>query len=135
MTPIMRSTLVVAVVGGALAGCIRDPQPVSLKDTPDHAPARTAAATSTTEKAAATAAPALKATVAAPDPNKPAAAPPAADVTTTAIVEEKKTADDDLRRFCDQRFIDYQAGKRPGGAATLAQKQADDRMCEALRKE
>jgi hypothetical protein len=50
-------------------------------------------------------------------------------------LEEKKTADDDLREWCGQRFIDYQNGKRPGGARTVEQKQADDRLCEALRRD
>ena len=48
-----------------------------------------------------------------------------------------QTADDGTNekgKWCGQRFIDYQDGKRPGGAATIEQKQADDRVCEALKQ-
>jgi hypothetical protein len=48
-----------------------------------------------------------------------------------------QTADDgtgDKQKWCGQRFIDYQDGKRPGGAATIEQKQADDRACEMLKQ-
>ena len=48
-----------------------------------------------------------------------------------------ETAVDDAsgkRKWCGQRFIDYRDGKRPGGARTIEQKQADDRLCEALKQ-
>ncbi len=46
-----------------------------------------------------------------------------------------KSSDDTKRAFCAQRHIDYQAGKDPGGAKTIEQKQADDRLCEALGRQ
>lgn len=43
------------------------------------------------------------------------------------------TSKDDPRwHWCEQRHIDYQAGKAPGGASELAQKQEDDRLCAAV---
>lgn len=46
-----------------------------------------------------------------------------------------KSSDDTLRVFCAQRHVEYQAGKAPGGAKTIEQKQADDRLCEALGRQ
>ena len=46
-----------------------------------------------------------------------------------------KSSDDTLRAFCAQRHIDYQAGKAPGGAKSIGQKQADDRLCEAIGRQ
>ena len=46
-----------------------------------------------------------------------------------------KSSDDTMRAFCAQRHVDYQAGKAPGGAKSLGQKQADDRLCEALARQ
>ena len=45
------------------------------------------------------------------------------------------TATQRLRSFCAQRHVDYQAGKAPGGAKTIEQKQADDRACESLDRQ
>jgi hypothetical protein len=55
-----------------------------------------------------------------------AAEPPAVE---TAVDDAS-----DKRKWCGQRFIDYQDGKRPGGARTIEQKQADDRACEMLKQ-
>ncbi len=55
------------------------------------------------------------------------------DAVTGRNVAEDRT--EETRRWCGQRFIDYQDGKRPGGAETLAQKKADDATCAALRKD
>jgi hypothetical protein len=71
-------------------------------------------------RASAAAAPALKRTIA-----------------DDAVTGGKAQAADEIeerRRWCGQRFIDYQEGKRPGGAATVEQKEADDATCAALRK-
>ncbi len=54
-----------------------------------------------------------------------------------AVTDGKAEAAGDIeerRRWCGQRFIDYQEGRRPGGAATIEQKVVDDATCAALRK-
>ena len=51
------------------------------------------------------------------------------------VQQTPRNADDTLRAFCAQRHVDYQAGKAPGGAKSLEQKQADDRLCEALGRQ
>ena len=43
-----------------------------------------------------------------------------------------KNPDEALKAFCAKRHVEYQSGKAPGGATSLAQKQADDRRCEAV---
>lgn len=35
-------------------------------------------------------------------------------------------------QWCEQRHIDHQAGKAPGGATDLAKKLDDDRLCAAV---
>ncbi|MFA5900030.1 MAG: hypothetical protein WC829_13070 [Hyphomicrobium sp.] len=35
-------------------------------------------------------------------------------------------------QWCEQRHIDHQAGKAPGGATDLAKKMEDDRICAAV---
>ena len=62
------------------------------------------------------------------------AAAPAAPAPEPAPVQTAVDAAAEKRKWCDQRFIDYQDGKRPGGAATIAQKEADDRECAAVRQ-
>lgn len=43
------------------------------------------------------------------------------------------TSRDDPRwRWCEQRHIDHQAGRAPGGATDLAKKLEDDRICAAV---
>ena len=43
------------------------------------------------------------------------------------------TSKDDPRwQWCEQRHIDHQAGKAPGGATDLAKKLEDDRICAAV---
>ena len=43
------------------------------------------------------------------------------------------TSRDDPRwQWCEQRHIDHQAGKAPGGATDLAKKLEDDRICAAV---
>lgn len=67
----------------------------------------------------------------------PAAAPvavPAAPATEQAPAQAAVDPATEKRKWCDQRFIDYQDGKRPGGAATVAQKEADDRECAIVRQ-
>lgn len=49
--------------------------------------------------------------------------------------KQGRNAGDTLRSFCGQRHVDYQAGKAPGGAKSLGQKQADDRLCEAIGRQ
>ncbi len=51
-----------------------------------------------------------------------------------APVQTAVDGTDEKRKWCGQRFIDYQDGKRPGGARTIEQKQADDRACEMLKQ-
>lgn len=46
----------------------------------------------------------------------------------------KLDADQMRRNWCNQRYLDSQAGKKPGGARTIEEKQADGRVCEALRR-
>ncbi len=35
-------------------------------------------------------------------------------------------------QWCEQRHVDYQAGKAPGGATDLARKLEDDRLCATV---
>ena len=43
------------------------------------------------------------------------------------------TSKDDPRwHWCEQRHLDYQAGKAPGGATDLEKKLEDDRICAAV---
>jgi len=43
------------------------------------------------------------------------------------------TSKEDPRwQWCEQRHIDHQAGKAPGGATDLAKKLEDDRICAAV---
>jgi hypothetical protein len=43
------------------------------------------------------------------------------------------TSKEDPRwQWCEQRHIDHQAGKAPGGATDLAKKLEDDRVCAAV---
>lgn len=43
------------------------------------------------------------------------------------------TSKEDPRwQWCEQRHIDHQAGKAPGGATDLAKKLDDDRICAAV---
>lgn len=42
------------------------------------------------------------------------------------------TRQDPRWRWCEQRHIDHQAGRAPGGATDLAKKLEDDRICAAV---
>lgn len=111
MTSIVRHMAVTAVASIALAGCATCSLE-SLKDT-KREEARVSAVEHKVERKA-------------EQPAPKAAEPPPVE-----------TADDgtgDKQKWCGQRFIDYQDGKRPGGARTIEQKQADDRACEALKQ-
>jgi hypothetical protein len=111
MTSIARHMAVAALASTALAGCAN----CSLDALRSWGePRRSEARTAAVERKAADHA-ALKGTE-APQPQA-----------VVDITEEK-------RKWCGQRFIDYQDGKRPGGAQTVEQKQADDRICEALKQ-
>ena len=108
--------IVTVAASVALAGCANcslDSLRRLAGSEPEHAERKTAAVERKTEHAA-----------------TPAAAPAAEPVAVQAAVDPAS----EKRKWCDQRFIDYQDGKRPGGAATVAEKQADDRECEAVRK-
>ncbi len=43
-----------------------------------------------------------------------------------------KSKEDPRWQWCEQRHIDHQAGKAPGGATDLAKKLEDDRICAAV---
>ncbi|MDH4982347.1 hypothetical protein [Hyphomicrobium sp. D-2] len=49
-----------------------------------------------------------------------------------AAVEPVTSRDDPRWRWCEQRHIDHQAGRAPGGATDLAKKLEDDRICAAV---
>ncbi len=58
-----------------------------------------------------------------------------ADIDTGSI--DKQTApvtskEDPRWQWCEQRHIDHQAGKAPGGATELSKKLEDDRVCAAV---
>jgi hypothetical protein len=58
-----------------------------------------------------------------------------AQVETGSIAKEEGpvTSKEDPRwRWCEQRHLDHQAGKAPGGATDLAKKLEDDRVCAAV---
>lgn len=58
-----------------------------------------------------------------------------APVETASIAKDPApvTSRDDPRwQWCEQRHLDHQAGKAPGGATDLAKKLADDRLCAAV---
>jgi hypothetical protein len=59
----------------------------------------------------------------------------AAPVETGSIAKDAVpvTSKDDPRwQWCEQRHLDHQAGKAPGGATDLAKKLADDRLCATV---
>ncbi len=59
-----------------------------------------------------------------------------ADIDTGSIEKTQVgpvTSKQDPRwQWCEQRHIDHQAGKAPGGATDLAKKLDDDRLCAAV---
>jgi hypothetical protein len=58
-----------------------------------------------------------------------------AQIDTGSINKEVSpvTSKEDPRwQWCEQRHIDHQAGKAPGGATNLAKKLEDDRVCAAV---
>lgn len=58
-----------------------------------------------------------------------------ADIETGSIANGNApvTSKDDPRwQWCEQRHVEYQAGKAPGGATDLAKKLEDDRTCAAV---
>lgn len=67
----------------------------------------------------------------------------ASSVTTGSLKPEadagrqgaRKGSDETMKTFCSQRHVDYQSGKAPGGARSIDQKRADDRLCEAIRRQ
>jgi hypothetical protein len=56
------------------------------------------------------------------------------DIATGSIDKQGPvTSKQDPRwQWCEQRHIDHQAGKAPGGATDLAKKLDDDRICAAV---
>jgi len=57
------------------------------------------------------------------------------DIDTGSIPKETDpvTSRKDPRwQWCEQRHVDHQAGKAPGGATDLAKKLEDDRICAAV---
>jgi hypothetical protein len=52
--------------------------------------------------------------------------------TISKDVKAVTSKDDPRWQWCEQRHIDHQAGKAPGGATDLAQKLEDDRICAAV---
>ena len=55
------------------------------------------------------------------------------DMDTGSINKGPVTSKADPRwQWCEQRHVEYQAGKAPGGATDLAKKQEDDRICAAV---
>lgn len=56
-----------------------------------------------------------------------------ANMDTGSIDKGPVTSKNDPRwAWCEQRHIEYQAGKAPGGATDLAKKLDDDRICAAV---
>lgn len=58
-----------------------------------------------------------------------------AKIDTGSIAKELApvtTRDDPRWQWCEQRHVDHQAGKAPGGATDLAKKLDDDRICAAV---
>lgn len=115
---------------------------VKHKSKPAATAAVTPAARTVPVAAPATAAPATAA------PALPAAPP--AQIETGSVTksdEPIETNDDEEakraaaekteegRKWCRQRFIDFQEGKRPGDARNVEQKEDDDHYCEALLNE
>jgi hypothetical protein len=111
MTSIVRHMAVAAVASIALAGCATCSLE-SLKDT-RRDEGRAGAVEHKAERKA-------------EQPAPKAAEPPP--------VQAADDGTGDKLKWCGQRFIDYPDGKRPGGAETIEQKQADDRACEALKQ-
>lgn len=46
---------------------------------------------------------------------------------------QRSAADDARNSWCAHRYDEFLAGERPGQATTIEQKQADDRVCAAIR--
>jgi hypothetical protein len=65
---------------------------------------------------------------------KQAALPkPAAELRKSHVETASKT--DEGRQWCRQRFIDHQAGRRPGEARSVEQKKSDDEFCAVLTQD
>ena len=72
---------------------------------------------------------------AVPSPDRNGTAPAATTDTARGGINpsEPVTSRDDPRwRWCEQRHLDYQAGRAPGGATELSKKLEDDRICAAV---
>ncbi len=57
------------------------------------------------------------------------------DIETASIdkpAEPVMSKQDPRWQWCEQRHVDHQAGKAPGGATDLAKKLEDDRVCAAV---
>lgn len=124
MTSVVRQMMVTAAASLALAGCANCSLDAlrALAEGERTETRRSEAKTAAVERKPDHAA--VKKAEPAPQQAEPAA--PAVEVAADPT--------DEKRKWCGQRFIDYQDGKRPGGAQTIEQKQADDRACEALKQ-
>ena len=71
---------------------------------------------------------------AVPPSDRNGTAPASVDTARRGInPSDPVTSRDDPRwRWCEQRHLDYQAGRAPGGATDLAKKLEDDRICAAV---
>jgi len=71
---------------------------------------------------------------AVPPSDRNGTAPASVDTARRSInSSDPVTSRDDPRwRWCEQRHLDYQAGRAPGGATDLAKKLEDDRICAAV---
>src|SRR5262249_16096240 len=62
------------------------------------------------------------------DPPAPAAAAPFHKQSSSQPSSPKQTSPKETSN-CGDRHLDHQAGRSPGGATTLDEKEADDRVC------
>ena len=115
MAPILRAVLAAALLPQMLAACCSLSQ-FEAGSTAAHSDRLKVAAPSRSEGAA--------------DPKSAGAA-----ASKSQVAAAPESEDDAKRRWCGQRHIDYQDGKSPGGAKSLEQKRADDRVCEDLQRQ
>jgi hypothetical protein len=125
-------TAPVVLASLVLASCATDPYMTGAvtkrhKRTVAYRSVSERTATARTE-ATSTAAPA----VASPAPTSAAAASPTAPASGGAADAAVTSKEDPRWQWCEQRHLDHQAGKAPGGAEDLEQKLKDDRTCAAV---
>ena len=128
----------VAVGAGVLGGCATDP--FFMSEAKQYRRAKPAARVAARKPRAEAPVVAKAAeTPAEPAKAETAAAPvePLAPIETGTLQQPQRAAADTVKddprwKWCEQRHLDHQAGRTPGGAIDLADKLEGDRICAGI---